>query len=581
MNLSFPSLLIPLLLSLSACGGMLPRQTQLPTPAQPAAVPATVQAAAAPAPAPASVTKDDLLFDILLGEVAGQREQLGVSVEHYLRAATNSRDPRIAERALRIAVFAKDEAAALTAARRWVELEPERNEARQSLAALALRAGNLDEAYDQFEYLLRAAGDDVPTYQSLTALLARNEDRELAVTLMGRLAQQHPDSAQAHLAYARLALHADKAELALREAEAALAIAPALTEALILRAGVRYKLGDVQRAQQELQAAVNAQPKDIELRQAMARLLLDEQDLAGATAQFKQIIRLEPGNADALFSLGLLAMEQQQSKEAEKYFRALAETGKRDHEAWYYLGRILEQRDEHEQALLAYERAGDGDYWLDAQARIAGLTAKLGDVEAARQQLQSLRLRDPNLALRLYLVEGDILAQAGQLQQALELYNRLLTESPNNHDLLYARALVAERLDNLTQAEADLRLVINEDPKNYHALNALGYTLADRTDRYQEALELIEKAVALAPDEPAIVDSLGWAHYRLGNLELAAEHLKRAYELSHGDAEVAAHYGTVLWEQGKRKEAQALWEKARRSDPENRALQQTLKKYQP
>lgn len=568
MRLSFRNLLLPFVLTLSACGVLPPRQAEAP-------------ATAAPTPAPAAAAGDNLMFDILLGEVAGQREQLGVSVQHYLRAAERSDDPRIAERALRIAVFAKQEDAALTAVRRWVALDPERAEARQSLAALALRAGNADEAYTQFDYLLRNPQDEAPVYQGITGLLARNEDRAMALTLMGRLAQSHAQSAQAHLAYARLALHAENAELALQEVDAALALQPELNEARVLRAGVRYKLGDVDGAKRELQDAVAAHPKDIELRLALARLLLDEQDLAGATAQFKQVVKREPGHPDALYSLGLLAMEQQQPKQAEAYFKTLIETGKRDHEARYYLARVQEQRGELEEALSGYARVGEGDYWLDAQARAASLTAKLGDMDGARRQLQDLRLRDPNLAIRLYLVEGDILSQAGELRQALELYNRVLAEAPNNHDVLYARALVAERLDDLKMAEADLQRIIGEDPKNYHALNALGYTLADRTDRLQEALKYIEQAMALAPDEAAIVDSMGWVQYRLGNLDVAAEHLKRAYELSHGDAEVAAHYGTVLWEQGKRKQARALWEKARRADPDDRALQKTLQKYLP
>lgn len=565
MNLSLRSLLLPLVLTLSACAALSP-----------------------PAPAPTPVvadigadTGDNLMYDILLGEVAGQREQLDVSLQSYLRAAERSDDPRIAERALRIAVFAKQEDAALTAARRWAALAPERMEARQALAALALRAGKADEAYAQFDALLRNPRDEAQVYQGITGLLARNEDRKFALTLMGRLAHSHAQSAQAHLAYARLALNADNAELALREVDAALALQPDLSEARVLRAGVRYKLGDVESAKRELREAVAAHPKDIELRLALARLLLDVQDIAGATVQFKQVVKREPGHPDALYSLGLLAVEQQQLKQAEGYFKTLIETGKRDHEARYYLARVQEQSGELMEALAGYERVGEGDLWLDAQARAASLTAKLGDLDGARRQLQDLRVRDPSLAVRLYLVEGEILSQAGQLRQALELYNRALAEAPGNHDLLYARALVAERLDDLKMAEADLQRILAEDPKNFHALNALGYTLADRTDRLQEALRYIEKALALAPNEPAIVDSMGWVQYRLGNLDVAAEHFKRAYDLSRGDAEVAAHYGTVLWEQGKRKQARALWEKARKADPDNRALRKTLQKYLP
>ena len=523
----------------------------------------------------------DLLFDILLGEMAGQREQLDVSVEHYLRAAEVSDDPRLAERALRIALFAKQEDAALTAARRWVELAPDHLEARQSLGVLALHARVADEAYEQFEYVLSVAEDEAQAYQAIVALLARSEDRELALAMMARLVQRHPESAQAHLGYSRLALLTDNLDLALEEAERALELQPNASEALILRAGVRVKADQADIAQKELRSALAARPNDIDLRLALARLLLDAHDLPGATEQFKQVVKLQPDHADALYSLGLLAMEQQQLKSAEDYFLKLIDGGKREQEARFYLGRVLELRGRLDEALSWYALVSEGEYWLEAQTRAAGVRAQLGDLDGARRQLQSLRLREPRLAVRLYLVEGDILTRVGELQQAMDLYNRVLAESPDDHDILYARALVAEKLNDLPMVETDLGRIIEQDPTNFHAWNALGYTLADRTDRLQEALGYIEKALELSPNEAAIIDSLGWVHYRMGNLEIAAEHLQRAYELSGGDAEVAAHYGEVLWQQGKQKEARALWEKARRSSPENQPLQKTMQRFLP
>lgn len=576
MNLSYRILLVSALFALSGCAG-LQRPPPPPSTAPAGAVPAL------PAPPPSGkagdAQADNVLFDILLGEIAGQREQLDVSVLHYLRAAEESDDPRVAERALRIAVFAKQEGPALSAARRWVELAPDTVEARQSLAILAMHAGIPDEAVEQFEYLLTRAEDDTQLYQAVTGLLARNEDRQVALELMRRLVEAHPQSVQAHLAYSRLALHAENTELALQEVERALALQPQLAEALILRAGVRVKAGETERAQEELKEAVAAQPANAELRMAHARLLLDIQKLSAAAEQFAAVVKLQPDNADAWYSLGLLALEQREYKSAERYFRKLLELGKREQEARYYLGRTREMREDYDAALEWYAKVTEGDYWLEAQTRMASMRAKTGDLEGARRQLNDLRVRQPALAVRLYLVEGDILSQAGKLREALALYNQVLTEQPNNHDLLYARALVAERLNDLALAEADLRRIVAEDPNNSHAWNALGYTLADRTDRLVEALEYIEKAVALAPDEPAVIDSLGWVYYRLGNLDQAAQHLKRAYELSRGDAEVAAHYGEVLWRQGKRSEARALWEKARRSDPDNLPLQKTLQKF--
>lgn len=584
MNLPVRIVLLSALLALAGCAAL--QRTQPPTaPAAQPAAPAPKAVPSQPVPAPPATggetLEDNLLFDILLGEIAGQREQLDVSVLHYLRAAEVSDDPRVAERALRIALFAKQEDAALTAARRWVELDPESVDARQSLAVLALHARIPEEAYDQFEYLLGKAADDTQVYQGITSLLARSEDSELALALMDRLVQQHPQSAQAHLAYSRLALHAENTDLALSEVEQALALQPRLVEGLIQRAGVRAKAGDSELAKRELASAIAAQPDNVELRMAQARLLLDMQDLPGAAEQFNAVVKLQPDNADAWYSLGLLALEQQQYKPAERYFRKLLDLGKREQEARYYLGRTRELREDFAGALEWYSQVTEGDYWLEAQTRVASMRAKTGDLDGARRLLTDLRTREPSLAVRLYLVEGDILSQAGKLREALDLYNRVLIEQPNNHDLLYARALVAERLDDLKLAEADLRRIVTEDPNNYHAWNALGYTLADRTDRLKEALEYIEKAQALAPDEAAIIDSLGWVHYKLGNLALAERHLRRAYEMSKGDAEVAAHLGEVLWEQGKRKEARALWEKARRSNPDNLPLQKALDKYLP
>lgn len=580
MNLPFRIVFLPFVALLTACAGLTPAPRE-PVPVAPeATAPVILPPAADAAPDDASLS-GDLLFDILLGEVAGQREQLDVSVSHYLRAAETSDDPRIAERALRIALFAKQEDAALTAARRWVELDPQRLEARQSLAVLALHARVAEEAYEQMEFLIAALPDEAQAYQNLTGVLARSEDRELALALMARLVQKHPASFQARLAYSRLALHAENTELALQEVERALAMQPGAAEALILRAGIRVKAGEAELAQQELRAAVAAHPDDIDLRLALARLMLDSQDLKGAAEQFRQVVKRQPTHADAIYSLGLLALDQLDLKAAEAQFRRLIQIGEREQEARYYLGRVLEQRKDYREALDWYSLVGDGEYWLEAQIRAAGMRAELGDVDGARRQLQNLRLRDPQLAVRLYLVEGDVLTRVGELQQALELYNTVLAENPGNHDVLYARALLAERLDDLSRVETDLKQIITEDPNNFHAWNALGYTLADRTDRLQEALVYIEKAIELAPNEPAIIDSLGWVHYRLGNLELAAEHLQRAYDLSRGDAEVAAHYGEVLWQMGKRNEARALWEKARRADPDNRPLRETLERFLP
>lgn len=579
MKLSIRLLLFPLSLLLAACAALPPES------AAPDAVPADATAPILREPTPTAGAEEPgtlsgaLLFDILLGEVAGQRDRLDVSVSHYLRAAEESDDPRVAERALRIALFAKDEDAALTAARRWVELEPTRLEARQSLAMLATHARIADEAYEQLEYLVSAAPDDQQAYEMITGLLARSEDRELTLALVDRLARAHPDVPEVHLAYSRLALHADHAELGLAEVERALALRPGWTDAVVLRAAVQMKLEQPEQARRGLEAAIAARPGDIDLRLALARLLLDLRDLPAARAQFQEVVRRKPDHADARFSLGLLALEQKQYRQADSHFRKLLASGQREQEARYYLGRVAELRDDQQGALDWYATVGEGDYWLEAQIRTADLQAELGDLPGARRHLQSLRVQDPRLAVRLYLVEGEILIRAGKFGDAMQLYNGVLAEAPDNHEVLYARALLADRLDDAALAEHDLRMIVDADPENFHALNALGYTLADRNERLAEALALIKKALALAPEEAAIVDSMGWVQYRLGRLDAAVEYLQRAYALSGEDPEVAAHLGEVLWAQGRQAEARRVWDKARREHPDNQPLRRTVERH--
>lgn len=553
-------------------------------PTEPAAADEPAETAA-PDPAPAEPAAEnpealsgEVLFDILLGEIAGQRDRLDVSVEHYLQAAEASRDPRVAERALRIAAFAKDEQAALAASRRWVALAPESLDARQSLAVLALRAGIEDEAFAQLEKIITELGAGDQAFTAVTGLLARDEDRLAALQLMQRLAQQYPELADAQLALSRLAQHAGRPETGLAAVNRALELKPDWPEALIQRARLRAQNGEQETALQELAAAVERQPEAVDVRMTYARLLLETQAYQAAEHQLRRVVKQDPEHGDALYSLGLLAMEAERYPEAKQRFEQLLDLGGRTQEARYYLGRIAEARERPEAAIEWYDQVRDGDYLMDAQVRSARLRAGLGEMQAARRQLHGMRVRNPELAAQLYVIEGELLVEAGEPQQAMDLYSSVLEETPDNAELLYARALLAEKLGRLELTEQDLRRVLELEPDHAHALNALGYTLADRTERYSEALIYIEKALALKPEDPAILDSMGWVHYRLGNLEQAERYLRRALEQVQ-DGEIAAHLGEVLWQQGRRDEAREVWEAAREAGSDNPVLERTLQRF--
>ena len=520
-----------------------------------------------------------IMYDIMVAELAGQQGDMSTATASYLKAARLSDDPAVAERALRVALFAKDSRAAVEAAHRWVDLAPDELQAHEALAALSLRSGDTDEAIRQLDRVVTAAAPDTgEAYEGVTGLLAGEPDRQRALKVMAALASRHPKDPNARLAYARLAWHADKPSVALKQADAALALKPHWPEAQILKAEVQGDMGNPAEGARSLAAAVRRHPKNTDLRLAYARLLVQAGELKTARRQFEVLARQAPDNADVQYSLGLLALEAKRYGAAAGYFRRLLELGERVDQAHYYLGRIAEERRHPTQAIRWYRGVGDGDYWLDAQVRIADLQAAQGHLTEARRHLRNLRLQRPRLAVRLYVAEGELLSRMGHNQEAEQLYTQALARHSNDPDLLYARALVAEKLDKLEQAEHDLKQVIKQEPHNAVALNALGYTLADRTDRYAEALVYIRKALVLKPDDPAVIDSMGWVQYKLGNHDEALRYLRKAYD-SSGDAEIGAHLGEVLWMSGQHGEARKVWTKARREHPDNAMLKRVIKRF--
>ena len=581
-NVKLHCLWLVLAAALSACTRpvVLPEQTTEPV-AEPApALPDVAEQTPLPAGKPEQLTAP-LLYGVLLGEIAGQRGRMDVSAASYLQAAKQSDDPRIAARALKISVYAKQPKMALQAARRWVELAPDSAEARQMLAVLALRENQQQEAIEQFEYLVQHSevGNGSP-YQTMLALLAREPDRERALKVMDQLAALRPDDPEAHFAYARLAVHAENWPLAEREIARSLELHPDWAQALILQAQVSVKQdrGDVARTQME--TALQRNPDDLELQMAYARLLVDLEDFDAARKQYRQLLKKQPDNAQVAYSLALLTLESGDLKESARLFKKLVKLDFQVQQAYYYLGAIAEEQKQPKRAMRWYRKVDKGDHWIEVQIRMARLEAQDNDVDAARERLRRLRLAQPAQTQRLFLVEGEILASIDWNDEAFRLYSEYLETRPDDLEILYARSLIATQLDRLDQAEADLRAVLKQEPDNARALNALGYTLADRTDRYEEALGYIQKAYAQTPEDPAVIDSMGWVLYRLGRLQEARDHLQKAYAIT-GDGEIAAHLGEVLWQMGEKDAARALWKKARKASPGDPVLEETVRRLSP
>jgi tetratricopeptide (TPR) repeat protein len=522
----------------------------------------------------------ELMFDILLAEIAGQRGEMDVSAPHYLQAAEEADDPRVAERAVQIAMYAKNYKIATRAARRWVELEPNNLEAHKLLTALALRTGDMDEVTTQMGYLLSITDNPEDGYRLATAIMARNSDKQAALTAMEKLAARDPDSPYAQLALSRTAILADQLEQALEAVERALQLKPDFVTATILKAQILIKMGRGEEATQLLQQATLSYPEDLDVRFAYARLLLDKQDIEGAREQFARIVKLEPDNADALYSLGLLELETGQYKAGERHLRKLLKLEKRVQSTYYYLGYAAIKQGHDAEALDWYRKVESGDFWSQSQLHAAEIMVRQGRVDEMQDYLRVLRQKNPQAAVAFFLVEGEVLAEAGYLDEAYGVYGQALETDPDNEDLLYARALLAQQLGQFDLAEQDMRHILSNDPDNVRTLNALGYSLADKTDRYEEALGYISKALAQTPDDPAIIDSMGWVQFRLGNLGEARSFLEQAWDLTK-DSEIGAHLGEVLWVQGEHEAARRIWDEAKAENPDDPVLLEVLKRINP
>ncbi|MCX7061054.1 MAG: tetratricopeptide repeat protein [Gammaproteobacteria bacterium] len=521
-------------------------------------------------------------YHIMAGELAAGREQPQLAAEEFLQALEYVPDAVLAGRATMLALGADNATLALATARKWIKLDSTSLEAREVITRLALRAGYSEEAYEQGLAIIQDhPGGPSDGFRHVSSLLAQEtENGAAAVALMERLVAGQPKRAGAWHALGLLALRFNDVDRAERAAREALRLDPKSKEAPLLLAGVLVRKGDLGAADQILEAQARNNPIEADVRIGYARLLIESAHTAPARLQLDKVVRLEPDNADAIFMLGLLDLNENRIAEAERRFRSLSQGRDRAVDASYYLGRIHEQRGELSKALDEYARVTSGQQVLDATVRRADMLAKLGRLPDARATLEQLRRQYSQLAPRFYLAEGQLLINANDVDEALLVYNRALAEFPARPELLYARSLAYERKGSIAAAEADLRAVLAAEPAGARALNALGFMLTVHSQRLDEAETLIAKALALTPDDPSVIDSMGWLRFRQGRPNEAVSLLAKAYE-AFPDPEVAAHFGEALWVTGDRARAEAVWNRALEAAPDHPLLLETIKRLKP
>jgi tetratricopeptide (TPR) repeat protein len=534
-------------------------------------------------PLPAVDLSEDLLFKMMLAEVAVQRGQPHIAVQAYLELARETRDPRVAQRATEVAWNARFTSAALEAAGIWLQADPASAQARQIIAALLVNQQQLTEAQPHLERWLAADPDNIgAAFLQLNTLLARHKDKAAVLRLMQVLAKPHSTVPEARLSVAQAALNANELQIAVGESQAALKLKPEWeTAALFVAQSLQRRTGNDEEATRFLGEYLQSHPKARDVRLNYARLLANAKNYPEARKQFEVLVAEYPDNADVAMAVALLAVQSNDYDAADTHLRRVLELNYKEPDVVrYYLGQLAEERKRLDEALKWYGSVTGGDQYVNAQARYAGILAKQGKLAEARQHLQQATARNNLQRVQLTQAEAQLLREASQHQDAFDVLGRALEQMPNTPDLLYDHAMAAEKLDRLDILESNLKMLIKLRPDHAHAYNALGYTFADRNQRVEEAHGLIETALKLSPEDPFIMDSMGWVLYRMGRGNEGLGYLQKAFKL-RPDAEIAAHLGEVLWALGQHDEARSIWGTALKNHPNNEVLQGTLKRFVP
>ena len=537
----------------------------------PAAVAQDAKSSGAPAAAASSAPVDhelsaDLFYRLMLGDVALQRGDLPVAARAYLDAAQSTNASRLAARALEIAIAARERKLVEDAAQLWARLDPAAERPKHVLEALAANGDTgafpetaaSDALRSRIEHVLSQAalsGSGVgEIFLQLNRLFSQQSDRHGVLSLVRDVAKPYPKTPEAHYAVASAAFAVgedDKATAkeARDEIDQALELRPEWERAAILKAEILERSA-MQDAMQWLESFVTAHPDAKSAAGALAQMYVDRKRFADARALMQKLWDREPSSRDLEFAVATIAISMKDYAEAERLLEDLHAAGYGDAGVIdLYLAQVAEETRQWDKAIKHYEAVTEGDRaWL-ARLRIGAMYSKKGEVEKAHRYLAGLTAVTQEQKIQVTQAQAQLYRDAGNDAEAYSVLTNGLADHPDAPDLIYDIAMVAERLDKVDEAESRLKRLVDLRPNDAQALNALGYTLVDRTPRTDEGLEFIERAHKLAPRDPFILDSLGWAFYRKGRLDDAERYLQQALD-GRPDAEIAAHLGTEMWPDG-------------------------------
>ena len=517
----------------------------------------------------------ETLYLLLSAEIAAQRGRYDITLVNYLKAAKQSRDQVVIERAMRIAQSLNGDNAQKQLAELWLDIDPDNLQAHRISAIQAVKGNDLQTAIHHMERIMDQGGDaDFDSLAAMAANLPPEQQQEL-LALYNEMSDRHPDTPELEYSIALLLKVTGQPQQALDRLEPLLQENANFQPAIILKGDLLYQTDQKSSALDYLLTNTRRFPGNRQMGTLYGRMLINEGELQAAQDEFNRLVKRYPDTPGLRLSHALVALENGQTDLARQGLTQLAEQGHHTSEANYYLGRIEDQASNTEQAIGYYQSVEQGNYYFPALARASSLLAENGQLEDAIDRIRRLREANPRQAENFWLLEVNLLLDQEQQQQALSTATEALEEHPDNIEIRYARAMLYDGIGQPAYAEADLKHILEQEPENAVALNALGYILTTRTDRLREARGYIEKALRLDPDNPAILDSMGWVLFLEGQLEPALDYLSRAWA-AFPDPEVAAHYGEALWMNGAEEQARIIWQEGLEQDSDHEVLRETI-----
>ena len=530
-------------------------------------------------PAKIQYTTPEFVYKFLLAEIAAQRGDLNSAGHIYLDLAKLTKDLTIARRATDIAGFARNGRLAMDSAQVWSELDQNSIEAKQILAELLIASGNLVKAKPLIEELLQKEQTRADGFLYLNGLLAKVENKKNALRFIINIAKPYPKLAEAHFSIAHVAFFAGDKKLAQKELNIVNSLKPDWQTAALFQ-GFILSQEWPEKAVEFYRNYLEKYPDANEVRLEYAKVLTSLKKFALAKQEFLKLVNGSLASPEISLTVALLAVELEDSKLAEEYLNQSLERGYNQPDRIYlYLARIHDERGEAKKALSYLDKVASGEFFMDAKLYAAEIISKSQSVDDAINSLDQYKNLNGQEKLKFLQAKTALYFNNNRAQDAWTLMAKEEENFKNVPEFKFDYALLAEKMGNTLLMEQLLKEAIKLKPDYALAYNALGYSYADRNIKLQEAKKYIEIALSIQPNNHYILDSMGWVYFRLGDLDIAYQFVKKAYDIK-ADPEIAAHLGEILWKQGKQIEAKRIWNESLTINPSNTVLVETSQRLQ-